>query len=81
MIKTKFLKLFRIFIKIMFLFNLDNCFGGSLIAENLEPTPPTKITADIEFIILYYNRSNSTHLLQCKMPFVNFDLNNVNIKL
>ena len=42
------------YIKIMFLFNLDSCFGGSLIAENLEPTPPTKITADIEFIVLYY---------------------------
>ena len=38
-------------IKIMFLFNLDNCFGGSLISENLEPIPPTKITTDIEFMI------------------------------
>ena len=36
------------FIKIKFLFNFDNCFGGSLKDENLEPKPPTKITIDID---------------------------------
>ena len=36
------------FIKIKFLFNFDNCFGGSLKDENLDPKPPTKITIDID---------------------------------
>ena len=63
-LKPNFLKLLSIFIKIKSLFNFDNCFGGSLIGENLEPVPPTKITTEIDFILFVIKNNHLTCIFQ-----------------
>ena len=54
------------------LFSLDNCLGGSIIDENLDPEPPANIITEISlFLNVIYYRVNTYQPLS-KISYIYF---------